>query len=86
MKKLIFILTLFLVACNDDLEKFPLDAPSTETFLKTENELKTAIVGCMNPLTLRFGENPYVIWFEMYSDIATNRDARPESYWGDPCR
>ncbi|NLT52948.1 MAG: RagB/SusD family nutrient uptake outer membrane protein [Ignavibacteria bacterium] len=84
MKKLIFILTIFLVACNDDLEKFPLDAPSTETFLKTENELKTAIVGCMNPLTLRFGENPYVIWFEMYSDIATNRDARPESYWGDP--
>lgn len=84
MKKLIFILAIFLVACTDDLEKFPLDAPSTETFLKTENELKTAIVGCMNPLTLRFGENPYVIWFEMYSDIATNRDARPESYWGDP--
>lgn len=84
MKKLILILAIFFVACTDDLEKFPLDAPSTETFLKTENELKTAIVGCMNPLTLRFGENPYVIWFEMYSDIATNRDARPETYWGDP--
>lgn len=84
MKKLLFILSIFLVACTDDLEKFPLDAPSTETFLKTENELKTAIVGCMNPLTLRFGENPYVIWFEMYSDIATNRDVRPESRWGDP--
>lgn len=84
MKKLIFLLSILFVACTDELEKYPLDAPSTETFLKTENELKTAIAGCMNPLTLRFGENPYAIWFEMYSDIATNRDSRPESLWGDP--
>lgn len=84
MKKLIFIIFIIFVSCTSELDKYPLDAPSTETFLRTESELNTALVGCMNPLTLCFGENPYAIWFEMYSDIAANRDSRPEDYWGDP--
>jgi len=84
MKKITFLILTIFVSCTSELDKYPLDAPSTATFLRTENELNTAIVGCMNPLTLRFGENPYAIWFEMYSDIATNRDNRPEDYWGDP--
>lgn len=84
MKKLILIILIIFVSCTGELDKYPLDAPSTETFLRTESELNTALVGCMNPLTLRFGENPYAIWFEMYSDIATNRDSRPEDYWNDP--
>lgn len=71
------------VSCTNELEKYPMNAPSTETFLKTENELQAALVACMNPLTLRFGENPYINWFEMYSDIATNRDTRPEDFWGN---
>lgn len=85
MKKLIFFsVAIIFISCNEELIKYPLTAPSTETFLKTENELKAALVGCMNPLTLRFGENPYPIWFEMYSDIAANRDTRPEDYWNNP--
>lgn len=85
MKKIfsIALATLFF-ACSNDLDKLPLDAPSTDTFLKTEAELRAAVVGAYSPLTLRFGENPYQLWFEMYSDIATNRDQTPHSIWGTP--
>jgi len=85
MKK-IFILTIatLLLACSKDLEKFPLDAPSTGTFLKTEAELQAAVVGCFSPLNLRFGENPYLIVSDMYSDIAANRDVTPHAMWGNP--
>ncbi len=83
-----FIITILLIgaliSCSRELEKYPLDAPSTATFPKTEAEMRAALIGCFSPLNLRFGENPYVIWFEMYSDIAANRDATPNSYWGTP--
>lgn len=85
MKKIFFItISIFLLGCSKQLDKYPLDAPSTETFLKTEAELRAAIAGCFSPFSLRFGENPYVIWFDMYSDIAANRDETPHSYWGSP--
>lgn len=85
MKKIILIMIgALLFGCTKQLEKFPLDAPSTNTFLKTEAELRAAIVGCFTPLTLRFGENPFPIWFDMYSDIAANRDVTPHSFWGTP--
>jgi len=85
MKKIcIILITVLLFGCSKDLEKFPLDAPSTDTFLKTEAELQAAIVGCLSPLNLRFGENPYVIVFDMYSDIAANRDVTPHALWGTP--
>jgi len=85
MKKLYCIaIAALLLACSKDLDKYPLDAPSTDTFLKTEAELRAAVVGAFSPLTLRFGENPYPIWFEMYSDIAANRDQTPHSMWGTP--
>lgn len=85
MKKSLIIITAFLFfGCSNDLEKFPLDAPSTDTFLKTEAELQAAIVGCMSPLNLRFGENPYIIVFDMFSDIAANRDVTPHAMWGTP--
>ncbi len=85
MKKIYFIyILLVMTACSRELDRLPLDAPSTETFPATESEMQAALVGCLSPLHLRFGENPYVIWFEMYSDIATNRDATPQSFWGTP--
>ncbi|WP_262248364.1 RagB/SusD family nutrient uptake outer membrane protein [Parapedobacter soli] len=85
MKKIIFIaICVLLLGCSKQLDKFPLDAPSTGTFLKTEAELRAAIAGCFSPLSFRFGENPFAIWFDMYSDIAANRDATPHSYWGTP--
>lgn len=85
MKRIFFItISSLLLGCTDQLDKFPLDAPSTNTFLKTESELRAALVGCYSPLSLRFGENPYAIVFDMYSDIATNRDVTPHSQWGNP--
>ncbi|WP_345233006.1 RagB/SusD family nutrient uptake outer membrane protein [Olivibacter ginsenosidimutans] len=85
MNKLVIIAIVFLlVGCSKDLEKVPLDAPSTDTFLKTEAELQAAVVGCLSPLNLRFGENPYIIAFDMYSDIAVNRDNTPHAMWGTP--
>ncbi len=86
MKKVIYILFLLFIAasCTKKLEKFPLDAPSSATFPSTEAEMQSALVGCFSPLTLAFGENPYAIWFDMYSDIAANRDVTPNASWGTP--
>lgn len=85
MKKIVIItICSLLLGCTSQLEKVPLDAPSTDTFLKTEAELRAAIVGCFSPLTLSFGENPYVIVFDMYADIAANRDVTPHAQWGTP--
>lgn len=84
MKKIFAILfgCIFLLSCHKELEKFPLDAPSSATFLRTEAELRAALVGCFSPLTFRFGENPYMHVFDMFSDIAANRDVTPHAMWG----
>ncbi len=83
MKKILTILgCVFLISCHKQLEKFPLDAPSSATFLRTEAELRAARVGCFSPLTVRFGENPYIHVLDMFSDIATNRDVTPHAMWG----
>lgn len=79
---LIFITTLF--SCSKQLVKYPLDAPSTATFPKTDAEMRAALIGCFEPLNFRFLENPYIIWLDMYSDIAANRDNTPNSFWGMP--
>lgn len=85
MKKLLIVTIVTLVlGCSKDLEKLPLNAPSTSTFLRTESELQAAMVGCFSPLNLRFGENPYIIVSDMYSDIAANRDLTPHVMWGNP--
>ena len=85
MKKILFLFVVILaVSCSKELQKLPLDAPSTETFPATASEMQAALVGCFSPLNLRFGENPYAVWFEMYSDIAANRDVTPNASWGTP--
>lgn len=82
MKKICFIFScVLLLSCHKELDKFPLDAPSSATFLRTEAELKAELVGCYSPLNLRFGENPYIHVFDMFSDIATNRDVTPHAMW-----
>lgn len=83
MKKICCLLScIILLSCHKELEKFPLDAPSSATFLRTEAELRAALVGCYSPLNLRFGENPYIHVFDMFSDIAANRDVTPHAMWG----
>lgn len=85
MKKLLFIIfSISIVSCNKNLDKLPLDAPSSESFPTNKDELQTALVGCNNPLLQSFGENPFVQVFEMFSDNAANRDLTPDKMWGDP--
>lgn len=85
MKKLIIILlSIFIISCNKNLDKLPLNAPSSESFPTNADELQTALVGCNNPLLQCFGENPFAQVFEMFSDNAANRDLTPNQMWGDP--
>ncbi len=86
MKKVIYLILVISImfSCTKDLGKYPLDAPSTATFPATEPEMKAALIGCFAPLNFRFLENPYVLWFDMYSDIATDRDNTPNALWGMP--
>lgn len=86
MKKILYslIFITLLYSCSKQLEKYPLDAPSSATFPKTDAEMRAALIGCFAPLNFRFLENPYIIWLDMYSDIAANRDNTPNSLWGMP--
>lgn len=84
MKKIAYIFSIILtLASCDVLDKYPLDKPSSSTFPSTEQEMQMALVGCHTPLNFRWTENPYILHFDMYSDIAANRDVRPENSWGD---
>jgi hypothetical protein len=85
MKKLLCIIAgICLFSCNKNLDKLPLNAPSSESFPTNQAELQTALVGCNNPLLLSFGENPFAQVFEMFSDNAANRDLTSDQMWGDP--
>ena len=62
---LLFILT----SCQDFLEKYPLDAPTSATFCKTENELSYALTGAYN--SLNYNPGTYAQG-ELYWDAATD--------------
>jgi hypothetical protein len=80
----IIFFSILVVSCTDQLNKLPLDAPSSETFPSNEKQLKDALIGAKSPLHLTFGENPWPQVFDMFSDIAGNRDIAPQQMWGDP--
>lgn len=89
MKKISIIVSCFFLflltsSCHKELEKVPLQAPSTSTFLRTESELKAALVGCYSPLTTLLAGDPYSLRFEVFSDIGADRDNTPESQMGNP--
>ncbi len=65
------------VSCDDYLERFPLDNPSDETFLRTEAELDLAVTGAYN--TLWYGGSgdvagPFFPMLEAASDIGWDRN------------
>ena len=81
MKSIRYILfissVLTLASCADYLERFPLDNPSDETFLRTEAELDMAVTGAYN--TLRYGgsgdvSGPFFPMLEAASDIGWDRN------------
>ena len=82
MKKYIFIVmtcTWALISCEGILEKYPLNYPSTETFLQNEEEIKMAIVGVHSVLDIQMDYIPYYIYLDNASDIGSNRDTKPEN-------
>jgi hypothetical protein len=78
-----FCLTNF--ACEDYLERYPLDNPSDETFLRTEAELDMAVTGAYN--TLWYGgsgdvSGPFFPMLEAASDIGWDRNASALQFIG----
>ncbi len=81
MKKIKYILIVGLCviwsSCQDYLERFPLDNPSDETFLRSEAELDLAITGAYN--TLWYGgsgdvSGPFFPMLECATDLGWDRN------------
>ncbi|MEO0330350.1 MAG: RagB/SusD family nutrient uptake outer membrane protein, partial [Bacteroidota bacterium] len=56
-------------ACEDALEKLPLDAPSDETFFSNESELLLGINGVYESLYWRTGGLPYPVALDNATDL-----------------
>ena len=85
MRHILFcIIMLFAFSCNKQLERIPLDAPSTESFPRSLSDFKTALVGCHSPLQMVVASISFTSMFEMYSDIGVHRDQTPDGMMGDP--
>lgn len=64
-------------SCNKNyLEKLPLDSPSSETFLKNEEQLEMAVTGVYNALysTPRATPMPFALTLDYASDIGWERN------------
>lgn len=63
-------LILFTVsACDEALDKLPLDAPSDETFFSNETELKLALTGAYREIYWRSGSLPYQSLLDNATDL-----------------
>lgn len=60
---------LVLGACEDALEKFPLDAPSDETFFTSETDLDLALTGAYRDIYWRSGALPYPALLDNATDL-----------------
>jgi len=81
MNRIIKLLPLFLIllfACNKNLDRFPLDKPSNETFYSTEDEIVAAVNACYNYIATRFEypNAPSCFSEDMYTDILSARYSR----------
>ena len=64
----LFIIILF-SACEDALDKVPLDAPSNVTFFSSQTELELAINGAYRDLYWRTGNCPYPMMMDNATDF-----------------
>lgn len=80
MKRLIKIFTILpllimSVACEDYLDRAPLDVPSDDTFFANETELEMAVTGVYNRLWYNTTEGiPYMLSFDFASDDGWDRN------------
>jgi len=69
------ILLLFSNSCDDILDKVPLDKPSDETFLQTEDELIYAINAAYRSLWYSWGGVPWEYVLDNCTDIGWDRNS-----------
>lgn len=79
MKKIVYILILslnvqFLVSCSDFLDRQPLDAPTTGSFLNNEAEMSSALAAVYRSVHWDRGLTPFQQFFDLWSDIGQFRD------------
>lgn len=76
MKKYIFLLVVIATACHS-LDQYPLNGPSSETFLTDETELMQALLGAYNADTYEgpYTGMPYALALDAGSDIGYDRNA-----------
>ncbi len=65
------------VACEDYLDRFPLDSPSDETFFENETELEMAVSGVYNRLWYWPAGTYWVTSFDFASDDGWDRNGSP---------
>lgn len=69
-KFLAVVMALFMVtACEDALDKLPLDAPSDQTFFSTETDLNLALTGAYRDIYWRSGSLPYQALLDGATDL-----------------
>lgn len=91
MKKIIFkriflvLLIVIAVSCQDDyLNKYPIDKPSSSTFLQTETELEMAVNGAYRNLWTGYNYNmPIEALLDCFSDIGWERALAPYQELGN---
>lgn len=74
---LIFSSIITFVSCSDYLDRFPLDNPSDETFLRTEAELDMAVTGAYNSLRYHGSSDvtgPFFPMLDAATDIGWDRN------------
>ena len=74
MKTIVKLLSVMLIlgtlsACEDALDKVPLDAPSDENFFSNQTELELAINGVYHSLDWRSGSYPYIVLLDNTTDL-----------------
>lgn len=69
------IISMTTLSCDDYLERYPLDSPAAETFLRTEAELDLAVTGVYNSLWFKPIDNaPFTLSLDYASDIGWDRN------------
>lgn len=76
MKKTILYLLILSVfhSCDNYLERYPLNAPSDQTFLATETEMDMALTGCYSGLHMQFHALSFFLPLDYITDIGYDRN------------
>ncbi|WP_215222730.1 RagB/SusD family nutrient uptake outer membrane protein [Echinicola shivajiensis] len=75
---------LFLSSCDDYLEKYPLDGPSSASFYSNEDELMMGLLGCYKGLNFEAKSGrPWPVILDVTTDINWNRSNHQMQHIGN---